>query len=126
MALKVFLVEDMKQLQGVILDLLKSVGSFSLVATATTEAEATLWFSENQDAWDLAIVDLVLEQGTGMGVIGRCKRRSPAQKLIVLSDYITPGIERHCLKLGADVVFSKAATRAFVDYVAALPVPPAD
>lgn len=125
MTTRVFLVEDMKQLHGVILDLLKSVGRFSLVATSTTEAEATLWFSEHPDGWDLAIVDLVLEQGTGMGVIGRCKRASPAQKLVVLSDFATPGIERHCLKLGADAVFPKSNTRAFVDYVAALTVPPA-
>jgi DNA-binding NarL/FixJ family response regulator len=117
---KVFLVEDMKHLQAVISDLLASIGDFLLIGTATTEAEANLWLADNPGRWDLAIVDLVLEQGSGMSVIGKCKRRPRASKVVVFSDYVTPGIHRHCLDLGADAAISKSDTPAFIKYCSGL------
>ena len=69
MPIKVFLVEDMKHLQGLISDLLESLGDFKLIGTATTEAEANWWLGENLGSWDLAIIDLVLEQGSGISVV---------------------------------------------------------
>jgi DNA-binding NarL/FixJ family response regulator len=117
---RVFLVEDTKQLQGVISDLLASLGDFVLAGTATTEAEANLWLTEHPGSWDLAIIDLVLEQGTGMGVIARCRRTCPAGKVIVFSDYVTPGIRRHCLALGAEATIPKADMAAFMSYCAEL------
>ena len=116
MAIKVFLVEDTPQLQSVITDLLASLGDFAIVGTATTEAEANLWLVEHPVSWDLAIIDLVLEQGTGMGVIARCRRTCPTGKVVVFSDYVTPGISRHCIALGAEVVISKADMAAFTGY----------
>jgi DNA-binding NarL/FixJ family response regulator len=114
--IQVFLVEDTKQLQAVISDLLGSLGDFVLAGTATTEAEANLWLSEHPGSWDLAIIDLVLEQGTGMGVIARCRRTCPSGKVIVFSDYVTPGIRRHCLALGAEAAIPKADMAAFMGY----------
>jgi DNA-binding NarL/FixJ family response regulator len=116
--IKVFLVEDMLNLQGVIADLLKTLGDFKLAGTATTEAEANLWLDENSADWDLAIVDLVLEQGSGMGVVHKCRRksRSPGAKIVVFSDYVTPGISRHCLRLGADAAISKADMPTFIRF----------
>ena len=116
MPVKVFLVEDTKHLRDVIGDLLGSLGDFRLVATATTEAEANLWLSEHPHSWDLAIIDLVLEQGTGMGVITHCKRNCPAGKVVVFSDYVTPGIRRHCLGLGAEAAIPKTDIPAFIGY----------
>jgi len=118
--IKVFLVEDMKQLQVAIADLLESIGSFSLVGSAETEAEANLWLEDNSNGWDLAIVDLVLEQGTGMGVVAKCKGRPAASKVLVFSDYVTPGIRQHCMGLGADAAILKSDTGAFIDYCATL------
>lgn len=120
MAIKVFLVEDTRQLQGVITDLLASLGDFELAGTATTEAEANLWLVEHPGSWDLAIIDLVLEQGTGMGVIARCRRTCPAGKVVVFSDYVTPGIRRHCMGLGAEAVIPKADMAAFTSYCSEL------
>lgn len=116
MAIRVFLVEDTKQLQGVISDLLSSLGDFVLAGTAETEAEANLWLDEHPGSWDLAVIDLVLEQGTGMGVIAKCRRTCPAGRIVVFSDYVTPGISRHCLSLGAESAISKADMPAFVSY----------
>ena len=121
MAVQVFLVEDMKQLQRVMTDLLSSLGDFEVVGFAATEAEARLWLDENPGRWQLAVIDLILQQGTGMGVIAKCREHADHGKVVIFSDYATPGIRAHCLKLGADAVFLKSGeTSAFIDYCAGL------
>lgn len=107
MPVKLLLVEDLPQMQGVVLDLLATVGDFELVQSVSTEAEANLWLDENAGAWDLAVIDLILEQGTGLGVVARARTRPPRSKVVVFSDYATEGIRKHCLKLGADAAFHK-------------------
>jgi DNA-binding NarL/FixJ family response regulator len=105
---KLLLVEDLPQMQGVVLDLLATVGDFQLVKAVSTEAEANLWLDENEGGWDLAVVDLILEQGTGLGVVGRARKRPAGSKVVVFSDYATEGIRKHCIKLGADAAFQKS------------------
>jgi DNA-binding NarL/FixJ family response regulator len=120
----VLLVEDVQQLRGVVADMLSTVGDFEVVAETSTEAEANLWLEENGGAWQLAVIDLILEQGTGMGVVAKCRNRPAGSKVIVFSDYATPGIHKHCLKLGADAVFQKSGgVGALAAYCSAL-VPP--
>lgn len=108
-------------MQDVLSDLLETVGDFEIVAAKATEAEAKLWLDENPGAWDLAIIDLILEQGTGMGAIVRARSTGPEAKVVVLSDYATPGIRTHCIDLGADAVFQKSLDMTqFLDYCATL------
>lgn len=118
--IRVFLVEDMKHLRSVIEDLVRSVGNFTIVGTAGSEAEAFLWLEEHPDGWDLVIADLVLDQGTGFGVVAKCRERPAARKVAVLSDYVTPGIHRHCLTLGADTAMLKSDMPAFLDFLRGL------
>lgn len=121
MGVRVLLVEDLPQMQGVVLDLLATLGDFKLVKAVSTEAEANLWLDENPGEWDLAVIDLILEQGTGLGVVARAKNRSPGSKVVVFSDYATEGIRKHCIKLGADAAFQKGAdVQAFIAYCSAL------
>lgn len=102
-------------------ELLASLGDFTIAGFAATEAEAKLWLDENPGAWQLAVVDLILQQGTGMGVISKCRETAGGGKVVVFSDYATPGIRAHCLKLGADAVFQKSSeTSAFMDYCTSL------
>ncbi|MBA2672736.1 response regulator [Ramlibacter sp.] len=120
MPIRVFLVEDSRHMHGLMEDLLSALGDFQMVATAPTEAEAKLWLEEHPGGWDLAVLDLILEQGSGMGVIPRCKAQGGG-KVVVFSDYATPGVSRHCLKLGADAVFQKSGEmQAFIAWCAAL------
>ena len=120
MAIRVFLVEDTRHMQEVITDLLRSVGDFELAGSASTEAEAILWLQEHPADWDLAIIDLVLEQGTGMGVIAHCKPRAPNSRVVVFSDYVTPGIYKHCLGLGADAALAKGDLDSFIQFCSEL------
>jgi DNA-binding NarL/FixJ family response regulator len=116
-SVRVFLVEDMKQVQAALADLLTIAGDFRLVNATATEAEAKHWLLENPGAWDLAIVDLVLDQGTGMAVIPKARAAAgEGATIVVFSDYASDGIHDHCLKLGADAVFLKSQTQEFMDY----------
>lgn len=122
MTVRVFLVEDMKQVQGVLADLLSSIGDFQLVDACATEAEAKLWLAENAGAWDLAIIDLVLDQGTGMAVIPHARDAAlrDGGNVVVFSDYASDGIRNHCLNLGADAVFLKSQIHELMDYCSEL------
>jgi DNA-binding NarL/FixJ family response regulator len=119
---RVLLVEDMKHVQAALADLLAGLGDFQLVATIGTEAEARLWVSEHPGAWDLAVLDLVLDQGSGLGVLSRAREvaRMHGARVVVFSDYASDGIREHCLRLGADAVFLKSQTREFMDYCSEL------
>ena len=119
-AVRVFLVEDMPRLQALMGELLRSMGDFTLVGSATTEAEAIQWLKDHRDGWDLAVVDLILAQGSGIGVVARCRQRAQGAKVVVFSDYVTPVLRDYCLSLGADAALPKSDLQAFIDYCGAL------
>lgn len=107
MAVRVFLVEDQKPMRVLISDLLACVGGFEVVGTAASETSATDWLYRHQAGWDLVILDLLLGEGSGFTLIGRCsKDRSGA--VLVFSDFVSPAVRQRCLRLGADGVISKA------------------
>lgn len=65
----------------------------------------------------MAIVDLFLRQGSGLGVLAACRTRRPGQKMVVLSNYATPDVRMRCAQLGVDAVFDKSnEIDALVDY----------
>lgn len=116
--LRVFLVEDLQRMRGLLADLFSSIGGLRVVGHAGTEAEANLWLSDHPGGWDVAVIDLVLEQGAGMHVINRCKADPQGGRIVVFSSYATPGVRRHCLDLGADAVFDKGQTEQFIAWFA--------
>ena len=123
MGIRVLLVEDFKQMHGVLADLLAAIGDFKVVAALRTEAEAKLWLKEHPRGWDLAVIDLILAEGTGLGLIepAAAQARENGGHTVVFSDYVSPGILDHCLKLGAEAVFQKThQTGEFMRHCAAL------
>ena len=107
MAVRVFLVEDTKPMQELIGNLLQSVGGFELVGSASNETSATDWLLKNRGRWDLAIVDLLLAEGSGFTLIPRCQKEGDG-KVVVFSDFVSPAVQQRCKRLGADGVISKA------------------
>ena len=114
--LRVFLVEDLQRMRGLLADLFTSMGGV-VVGSASTEAEARLWLDEHRNEWDVVVIDLVLEQGSGMEVIRSCRASPGAGKVVVFSSYATPGVRQHCIELGADAVFDKSETSAFITWL---------
>ena len=100
MELRVFLVEDLQRMRSLLADLFSSMGGLKVVGSSSTEAEAKLWLEEHGGEWDVAVIDLVLDQGAGMEVIRRCKADPGGGKIVVFSSYATPGVRQHCLDLG--------------------------
>ncbi|HET8748935.1 MAG TPA: response regulator [Ramlibacter sp.] len=121
---RLFLVEDLQTTHDLLEAVFASLGGLRLVGTEGTEAEANLWLLEHPGAWDIALIDLVLAQGSGMSVIRRARELHPPGKVAVFSAYASPAVCTHCLGLGADVVFSKADTGEFVSWLCEQRGPP--
>jgi CheY-like chemotaxis protein len=115
-SIQVALFEDQHNIQSALTDMLRAVGEYRVIATLTTEAEGLAWAEQNRGRWNLAVIDLVLSQGNGISLISRCRRFAPDSKIVVFSGFVSPGIRKHCLRLGADAAFDKADQAAFIDY----------
>ena len=115
--LRTYIVEDNATIRENLVGTLEELASVEAVGVAETEDEGANWLSTHIEEWDLAIVDLFLRQGSGLGVLAACRERPPGQKLVVLSNYATPDIRARCASLGADAVFDKSnEIDALVDY----------
>jgi two-component system, OmpR family, response regulator len=108
LALRIYLVEDNLLIRENLTATLTEMVATEFVGCAEGEREAIDWLGRNADEWDLAIVDLFLKQGNGLGVVGACRSRPPGKKLVVLTNYATPAVRDRCLALGADAVFDKS------------------
>ena len=108
MAVKAFIVEDNPTILENLVGTLKELAHIEPVGVASSEADGMQWLAEHGDQWDLAIVDLFLKHGSGLGILEACRGRDPAQKIVVLSNHATPDMRRRCSQLGADAVFDKA------------------
>ena len=106
--LKTYIVEDNVTIRENLVGTLEELTCISAVGCAETEAEAVHWLAENSDQWELAIVDLFLKQGSGLGVLQAVSTRRPDQKIVVLSNYATPDIRKRCAQFGVDAVFDKS------------------
>lgn len=116
---KVFLVEDVVLIRDNLVATLQEMLGALTVATAQTEDEAVQWLHSHPDAWDLAVVDLFLQQGSGVGVLRALEQRQAAQCAVVLTNYATPDVRERCLAAGADRVFDKSTEiETFLAYCA--------
>ena len=106
--LKTYIVEDNVTIRENLVGTLEELTCISAIGFAETEAEASQWLTDHADDWELAIVDLFLKQGSGLGVLQTCRARRPHQKVVVLSNYATPDIRKRCAQCGVDAVFDKS------------------
>ena len=117
MGLKTYIVEDNATIRDNLMATLEELAGIDAVGTAETENEGKAWLLANAQQWDLAIVDLFLKQGSGLGVLEACRNRKTHQKVIVLSNYATADIRKRCAQLGVDAVFDKSnEIDALVDF----------
>jgi DNA-binding NarL/FixJ family response regulator len=115
--LRTYIVEDNATIRENLIGTLEELACIKALGWAETETEARGWFSGHRSDWDLAIVDLFLKQGSGLGVLEACQTRQPAQRVVVLSNYATEDMRKRCAQLGADAVFDKSnEIDALVEY----------
>ena len=117
MKLRTYIVEDNATIRENLIGTLEELAEVEAVGIAETEDEGKEWLTSHTSQWDLAIVDLFLRQGSGLGVLAACRNRLSAQKMVVLSNYATPDVRMRCAQLGVDAVFDKSnEIDALVDY----------
>jgi len=115
--LKTYIIEDNATIRDNLTATLEELAHIDAVGTAETESEGKAWLVEKDQQWDLAIVDMFLKQGSGLGVLEACRNRKAHQKIIVLSNYATADIRKRCAQLGVDAVFDKSnEIDALIDY----------
>lgn len=106
--LKTYIVEDNPTIRENLIAALEELASVDTVGTADTENVGKAWLTNPSEQWDLAIVDLFLKQGSGLGIVSACRGRNAKQKVVVLSNYATADIRQRCAQLGVDGVFDKS------------------
>lgn len=107
MKMRAYFIEDNASIRESLIDTLEELACVQSVGTAETEEEGAQWLARHGSDWDLAIVDLFLREGTGLGIVKACRYRNPAQKMVVLSNHVSREIRWRCVQLGADAVFDK-------------------
>lgn len=101
--------------------MIDAIAGAELVMSVGTEQQASQWLRAHPADWDLAVVDLFLDQGHGFQVLRQCHRRKPAQKAVVLTNYTRDPVRQYAREAGADAVFDKSfEMEALEQYVAAM------
>lgn len=106
--LKTYIVEDSAVIRENLIAALEEMTPVTVVGTAEDEPTARHWLAQPANECDLAVVDIFLRQGSGLGVLAALAAMPRPCKRVVLSNYATPAMRRKCLELGADAVFDKS------------------
>jgi CheY-like chemotaxis protein len=106
--LRMLLVEDSPMILNFLFNSFQSDGWYGEIVSAGTEQEALLLLEDNA-AFDVAIVDIQLAQGTGLGVIRKLRTSvSKGAYVIVLTNYALPLYEQAARTVGADEFLDKS------------------
>jgi two-component system, OmpR family, response regulator len=128
--LKTFLVEDSPVIRQNLVATLEELAPVQVVGQAETQDDAINRLQSEFGDCALVIVDVVLRQGTGLGVLQQRKLHTPGRSFVVLTNYATAEISQRSLEFGAARVFDKSNDiDALIDYchqLAAASQPPAD
>jgi two-component system, OmpR family, response regulator len=108
MKFRAYIVEDSPTIRENLIETLQELALVDPVGVAETEHEGRKWLAQNDNYWDLAIVDLFLKEGSGLNILEACRARKPGQKMVVLSNHATNDVRWRCAQLGADAVFDKS------------------
>lgn len=119
--LKLFIVEDSVLILESLRAALEELAPVVVVGSAADESSAVRWLLEPSNAWDLAIVDVFLKSGSGLGVLASAARADGPGKKVVFTNYATRDVRERCQALGADRVFDKSSELdGLIDYCSRL------
>lgn len=105
----VAIIEDSVMLRDMLTDMLGDIDRVKVAVTASGQ-QAALQALESCPV-DLAIVDLELDEGNGLGVI-ESLHKQPARfgkpRTVVFSNYAVSPMSRRCRELGVDRIYDKS------------------
>ena len=119
--LRTMIVEDSPVILSNLIAALEEMTPVQVVGSAPGERSALERLAQMNDGIDLLIVDLFLEQGSGLGVLRATAQSKLQAKRVVLTNFATMDIRNKCKELGADRVFDKSTELdSLISYCAAL------
>jgi DNA-binding NarL/FixJ family response regulator len=120
--LKVFIVDDSPDFVDGLSELLTFGGECEIVGRAASEQRALEWSFDNEAGFDVAVLDLLLHEGSGFAVLAHLTKYQPG-KVVVLSEFVTPVLAERCKALGAAAAFPKSRFTDCVDFIIGLARP---
>ena len=105
--MKVFLIEDAVKIRSILIEVLQQTGNVEIVGFADSEKDALNQLRSLE--WDIAIVDITLREGNGLGVLAGLKNDGrPYGKRLVFTNSANSALRDRALALGADGFFDKS------------------
>lgn len=115
-SLRTYIIEDSPVIRQNLAATLEELAPITVVGGAETQAEAVKQLEDGASC-DLVIVDVVLKEGSGLGVLQHPGVHKPGRHFVVLTNYATTEIRQRALRLGALRVFDKSNDiDALIDY----------
>ncbi len=108
MPTKTILVEDNQTIRDSLVPAMSELADVAVVAIAATESQAIAALAQTAPEWKLVVIDLFLQEGSGIGVLRKCRNRRPDQVALMLTNYPTVDVRSRCLELGADGIYDKS------------------
>jgi DNA-binding NarL/FixJ family response regulator len=106
--LNTFIVEDSAVIRLNLVNTLQELAPVRVVGAVATQREALATLASDALQCDLVIVDIVLQDGTGFGVLAEPAVHRDARAFVVLTNYASTAVQRRCAELGARRVFDKS------------------
>ncbi len=104
--LSILIVEDSSVIRQRLRSLLRESGRVGLIVQAESEPEALRHLELFKP--QMAIIDLRLRSGSGLGVLRHLKSHAPACLAVVLTNAAVAEVRDACLEAGADHVLRKS------------------
>lgn len=103
--MNVFIVEDAEVVRKGLENMLAEIPGVAVVGHAVDEQSAIELIGAALP--DVVILDINLQTGSGINVLKAVKKRYPAIKVMMLTNYADEIYVRHCMSSGADYFFDK-------------------
>lgn len=107
--MKVFVVEDSAAVRERLIEMIREIDDIEVVGEADTYDTAVNGIMNTRP--DVAVLDIKLadDRGSGIDVLNQVRKRLPAMKAIVLSNYATPQHMKASADAGAEYFLDKSA-----------------
>ena len=104
--MKVMIADDSQAVVERVWDLLREVDGIELAGHTATPQETSRQIDKLHP--DILILDLELQDGSGLPVLGTMKRNYPRAAVIILTNNAALAIREKCLLAGADFFLDKS------------------
>ena len=107
--LRILLVEDNARIAENLQATLEELAPQArIVGVAVAQDQACQWMDSRTNGCDVAIIDVFLKAGNGLGVLEHIAGYDRPPRRVVLTNYATQDMRSRCRSLGAEAVFDKS------------------